>query len=397
MTVDYAQPLTRTWLSLDRYAHIMGISPAPFNTATADTVFPIAASCNDLVFKYSWQNSDGVSHSDLVEAIRSAEDDIASVVGYPLAPTWIEQDIVRYPQYHRRDVYAYNCPGSVKASYGKIIAPGRRAVTRVGDSAIDVEYLDQDSDGFYETARVAVATSLTDEQEIRVYFAGTSGQQEWEIRPERRKTISGGSFTADFWTWQMIDPDLREVMPDTDGNERRAIDISGYPPGNVVSSVDVYREYNDTTRVSAQYIWESATQDGCFNIKDAAIGIVVPFVATYDETEGSWTPSVPSVSYAPNMVKLWYYAGDTEPLSDFWAVTIAWLATARLERPLCTCGVSERLFKDLMTDYAANTREASRTLSFEIINNPFGTRGGEIRAWRRVSKLVGQNLGGYTI
>ena len=113
-----------------------------------------------------------------------------------------------YPRFHRPDSFLYggiNIRGgnrSVKTRYGKIIAPGRRAVgeVKVPTVGIEVSYSSEDGiAGFDETVTVEVDTTLTDECEIKVYFAGHGGDPDWEIRPARTKSISLGKFTATFW------------------------------------------------------------------------------------------------------------------------------------------------------------------------------------------------------
>jgi hypothetical protein len=82
-----AQPLPYTWLSLNRYAQILGIAPCNFNTAIATPFFPSGEACQDVFYRYPWQNSGRISHEELVAAIYQAEQDIATAVGFPLAPS----------------------------------------------------------------------------------------------------------------------------------------------------------------------------------------------------------------------------------------------------------------------------------------------------------------------
>jgi hypothetical protein len=72
----------------------------------------------------------------------------------------------------------------------------------------------------------------------------------------------------------------------------------------------------------------------------------VPVAATYDETMPSGS-DIPTICRDPDMVKMWYYAGalsqdfkaerTCEPLANDLAQAIAWLATARVNRPFCAC------------------------------------------------------------
>ena len=97
-------------------------------------------------------------------------------------------------------------------------------------------------------------------------------------------------------------------------------------------------------------------------------------------------------------MKAWYYAGliadaylaesSHDPLSNYWAQAIAWLATARLERPPCACSNTGTLFNKWSKDLATIGEGAGHLLSDRLLDNPFGTRQGEIMAWNRVSRLA---------
>lgn len=416
--VELAQPWPRTWLSLGRYAQIMGLNPISLYGAVAKNstgeYISGGSACNEVWHQYDWQDADKVSRTALALAIQDAENDLAQILRRPLAPTWIAEEVHAYPKFHRVGYGAwYNADGRAKAvltDFRPVIAAGRRGVTLLGIAAPD--YYDLDADGFFETARVSIAVTYTDANAVKVYFKDTSGSEEWEIRPCRRKSISGGVFTADFYTWQLIDPDLWENFPTLNSDEFE-IDLSGNPPSGVVSEVEVYYEHNDTTAASAQLFWSSddcpvcelTVQDACLDIRDAMIGEVAPWPAEY--VDGEWSP-VECISAAPpDMVKLWYLAGEYsqryqrgfthDPLSDKWARVIARLATARLSKPICSCGNLTSLFEYLSTDLAVNLGERSFSVDFELLGNPLGSRRGEIEAWQFVHKLVGSNVEGTAL
>lgn len=432
-----AQALPATLLSLPRYARIMGINPAHFYGATAASlnpaVFPLGNSCSGIWFQYAWQAADQVSREDLARAIYDAEQDIARGLGFWPAPVWIAKEVHPWPRFYRREyvnVSGLNVRGqrqSVPARWGKFIEAGRRAVTSIGTATTgggSLAYTDEDGDGFYETATITLATSLTDACEIKAYHTGQGGAQAWEIRPARSKTISSGNVTIVFDAWLLIDPGLW-ALPPTDAGAS-ALDISDV--SNFVTSVDVYREYADFTQASAEFYWEPdpttllpvcavcdgsgcpacrfTTQTGCLHVRDTDAGIVVPQPATYDSDAGQWDQAAFSVCRDPDQVKLWYRAGDIddrylagvscEPLSDFYAHAIAWLATARLERPFCTCGNVEALAKNLREDLAF-VGEASYQNGPDVLSNPFGTRRGEVMAWRRIGRLAETVMGGGAV
>jgi hypothetical protein len=409
----------------------MGVNPAHFNGAAGTEVTPVIDNaCNDIWPQFAWQAGDRVSRDELAQEIANAERDIADFINYWPAPVWIAQEHHPYPRHHRPDVIrhgGYDVRGyrvAINADYGYIIAPGQRDFDIVGDS-VAVTLSSEDGDASYnETATVSTATTLTDACEVKVYFEDKNAAQEWEIRPARTKSISGaGLFTATFWAWQLIDPDLWDALPTVDGQS--AIDWTD--ADNIVNNVDVYREYNDTTATSSQFYWEPCTQPldwssqltcgcggtgcaacalttqtGCLHLRNPVTGIVVPEPASYSATDAAWSASCWTECRDPDMVKLWYYAGHLddrwrrgeacEPLSRWWQQTIAWMATARLERPFCSCKNLAALAQHLRADMAALSEQQSYAISPELLMNPFGTRRGEVLAWQRVSKLVKKRM-----
>lgn len=418
-----ARASVHTLLSLDRYAKIMGINPLAFNGAQtpglSPQVFPVGE-CDALWWQYDWQRNDQVSREQLAQEIACAEEELARIVGYYPAPMWFAKEPHPYPRPYAREYYGTGIDmrgtyKAVKAKHGKFVQAGQRATVLIGTATAaggKLVYSDADSDGLYETATITLPTSYTSECYIKAYFAGHTAEQEWEIRPPRNVTISGGNVVLVFWAWQLVDPDLWESFPTSNGLE--AIDVSS--TSNFVLSAEVYYEYTDFTETSARFYYEPYPcttcgsvedgcttcehdiQDGCIHVRDVERSIVVPTPASYDEDEGSWQQSTWDGCREPDIVKLWYYAGDIDnrylrsltcdPLSDQWAKVIAYLATARLERPLCGCSNTVALSEYLREDAAKSTREGSHTVPFWMLDSPFGTRRGELFAWKYIAKFV---------
>jgi hypothetical protein len=121
-------------------------------------------------------------------------------------------------------------------------------------------------------------------------------------------------------------------------------------------------------------------------------------MATYDDELESWMYGASQCCTHPSEVALWYQAGETDaayvagrnrdPLNDYWARTIVWLATARLDKPLCGCGNVTLFFDEMRRDLARQDRNSSSVVDFGLLSNPFGTRVGEMRAWHRVANLA---------
>lgn len=422
-----ALPFPYTLLSQFRYARIMGITPLHFAGASTPGITPQVMpleGCSKIWAKYDWQIHDQVSRMQLVEAIYQAEYEIATALGYWMAPVWTAEESQMYPrpfakEYSGIGIDIAGKPKSLRTNFGYVISGGRRGVTLIGTATTaggSLTYLDQDGDGYYETANVTLPTTLTDVREIKLYYTGHNGELEWEVRPVRSKRISGGNVIFVVDAWELISPELYEVFPTSDGFD--AIDVSDVT--NYEPSVDVYREYNDTSQASSQFIWENdligvcatcggtgcedcvpVTQNGCMTIRKYEAGIVTPIPADYD---GGWTATTWTECREPENVKLWYYSGmvandytqsrSYDPLSLEFAKAIAWLATARLDRPLCGCGNIQMISQELQTDITLREpKGGAYFVTPDGMNSPFGTKIGEIKAWRIVSKLAKRRLG----
>lgn len=424
-----AESLKYTLLSLPYYAKIMGINPVHFQGATAGTVFPVSNACSDVWPRHSWQYADHVSHEDLARAIYDAEQDIARELNWFPAPWFISEEIQQFPRHYRPDVTKWggrNVRGmrnSIITDYAKVIAGGKRAVELIGTATVaggTLVYSDEDGDGFSETATITLATTLasTKRKYVKAYFTDCDGDQEWEIRPAKSKTISGGNWVGVYPSWLFINPDLQGAYPTDAGFA--AIDISTV--ANYVVSVDVYYEYLDDTQAGAEFYWEPcpthtilsgicgccggtgceactySTQDGCLHVRDAERGVVVPQPATYDSDDNMWNQQSYSYCRDPEFVKLWYYAGEYEdrflngnalnPLSNYWAHTIAWLATTKLERPFCSCGNVQALAARYREDLAFTGTDSAYQVDPDILSNPFGTQRGAVMAWQRVKRFA---------
>lgn len=418
-----------TLLPLDTFARIMGINPAHFNGGTTATIMGNTAQCTTVWWQYSWQAHDRVGREDLAEEIRNSEREVAEMLGFWPAPNWIEKEVHQYPRHHRRDAIAYGVNvrdfrKSIIVNTGKFIEQGQRAVTLIETPT--VVYSDPDGDGFNElatvTATLTAAQATFDVCEFKIYFAGMAGAQEWEVRPLRSASISGTTLTLTVDSWMLLDPALQEALPNA-ANDPTAIDMD--VAANFVTTVDVYREYNDVTAQSSQFFWEDGPenvllnscstcgsssvsndcpacslrfQNGCAYVRDVDRGIVVPVPATYDSDDAQWEEDRFSICREPDQVKLWYKAGDIDPrflagtscqaMPEYWAQAITWLAATRVERPFCMCTNVQAMQQRLRVDLRQSDPDGpTYFLTEEEARNPLGTRRGELMAWRRLRKL----------
>lgn len=403
-----ARASTPTWLSLDRWAAIIGgIHPAHFS-GVYSSLFPDTTGCAALIMQYGWQGAGAIGREDIAQAIHDAEREIADYVGYSLLPDWVTDERHRTVRPARIDLYNTYSKNqraqgkSVQVKRAHIISGGVKAHTLI-ESRAAVVRSDADGDGYQETATVTSATTV-DADEIRIFYPGESGADEWEIRPAK-VTSTGAVATITFKIWQLVDPDLWETKS-TD-----ASGVDGDVAANFLTAVDVYRVYNDP-QTQAEFLWEEpqcatcggsgctacqlGAQDGCLRVRDTRQGFFVYSPATWDSTTGTFAAGDWAESREPDRLRLWYYAGwrwDTPPtgyypessVDPYWERAIAYLAAARLPGELCNCEPLKQYLTRWQEDMALTNQTRSYQTSTRVLDNPLGTQKGCLYAWDRMN------------
>lgn len=413
--------LPYTLLSLEDYARVMNLDPLQFRSAV--TSLRAQNKCSDIWYEYEWQDGGKVSREELLQEIAIAEEEIATALGYWMAPRWIEDEVVDYTQFYQRGykgLYGYNVNyehKSVQTKWGYVLYGGRRATTQIdADDITRGTDFDTTGDGFDDMAvfTVTVPSALTS-CELKAYFKvwnaadadncrtepeSSGADQYWEIR-DIRPTFSGTTATVYIPVWQLIKPQLQRQI---DATAIDADDADSY-----VDTVEFYRVYNDPSQ-PVQFLWTNevacnsaacswSTQYGCMRVRDSRVGAVDVQPATWSSTTETFSYTGFSQGIEPNKVKLWYRAGYENPyargcdkLSTFWKRQIARLASTRLNKPVCTCENVERTIKRWQEDMA----EANQTRTYTIENatgNPFGSRVGEVETWNAITKQFGVRRG----
>jgi hypothetical protein len=84
-------------------------------------------------------------------------------------------------------------------------------------------------------------------------------------------------------------------------------------------------------------------------------------------------------------------AGDALENGDVqqkWVTVVSRFAAAELAKPICACSSAQKGLFAWQLDRAFAGEGADRwSLSLEDLGNPFGTRAGQIAAWRAVKTL----------
>lgn len=417
-----ARASIKTWLPLDTWAQLMGIQPAHFN-GVYSSVFPDTTGCSSLWMQYPWQNGGALAREDVAQAIHDAEQDIANYVGYNLLPDWAADEQHRTVRPARVDVInrlSRNQRGflkSVQTHRAHVISGGVKAVALIGNFA--VARVDLDGDGYNETATVTVA-STAQWDEVRIFSLGSLPLDEWEIRPTQALQSVDGSGNPSgvmfyFKIWQIPDTALWETQSTS------ASGIDGDVAANFDTQVTAYRIYNDP-QTQVQFLWEEpecsncggtgctacqfATQDGCLKVRDTRQGFVTYEPATWDATNEHFDSGDWAESREPDRLRLWYYSGwnawsppvyrqntllpdpvervvfTATTMDPYWQRAVAYMAAARLNIESCSCDTTRARIARWQEDLALVNSARSYQNGARVLENPFGTRRGEVYAWQ---------------
>lgn len=402
---------TITKLPLDRWAQLMGINPLHFAGVQIPQTNEPGVSGTGW-FQWEWQDNDAVSREEVAAAIRSAEDDIEDFLGFRLLPAWEEDEwapTVRpfHPEtinFNDRDIRARG--QQVDIAWGWLLSGGVRVSTLVVAGTAIVYSSTGEPSSYKDTATITFATTVTEASELHVYYPGHAGEEEWEIRPIE-VAISGGIATI---TWRRELGLNESFMDSLDIGSEGLRAAQGTEDANFLTGADVYRVHNDPQQ-QVNLMWEPdgscvcgdttcpacsyGTQTGCLHFRGTRRNPRIIYTpAQWDATTESFTAQAYAVLRQPDATRLWYRAGwqlqslalPTITMDPRYARAVALCAAARLKRkPKGNSVQAAAAMVDL--SFETGVDEFSRhRLARRDLENPLGTRRGEVQAWRLISR-----------
>lgn len=394
--------LPRTLLPLDRFARIVGYSPMLFHQVYIPDLQP-DSSCSDPVLQYTWQPRGGgePGRDEIANAIAQAEELIAAAMGCPPVPTWVVDDNLAPP---RLSPGVYHSWWSLRTVTNKkhFVHAGREAWSLIQNEA-QVAYTDQDGDGYDELATVTVTTTVTDPNEIVVFYPETNHDPVWEIRPIK-VLISGGQASITFSRHLAVVPERLEEL-DAQG-------VNGVDDNNFLGLVDVWRRYNDPSQMAivewhppicSDDLGQVSAQTGVVQAVDHRNGLLNIHAADWDADEEAWKHVCPTWWRHPDRIRLWYRAGirdltQARPMHEMspdLERAISYLALTLMDRLWTVCeplrNVQEHWRADLAHRSSSPSGSSSFQVSRQVLDNPFGTTRAAQYAWRVVRQhTVGQ-------
>jgi hypothetical protein len=412
-------------LPLDTFRAVLGLPPWHFWQFADSTIVPIQSKCSTLTYEYDWQGSDAAGRESVRTAIADAEWKMLDYLGYRVAPEYVTDAVVDWPRYYEAslnrgsDWDATYRRIAVAAPEGYVNALGVEQLTLIGSATVaggTLVYSALFNAGLQDTFTITLPTSVTDPDQIAVYFStadrfdDTTVGQRWRVEPVN-VAISGGNVVIKGRKWLVGKPILYQ-------NPVAAV-LNPQTAGNFVTSLDVYQRTtnengNSIDTCQSALIYETNDCGACWGrcccqtgttssdpgtvgmviaragIRDKELGLVTPAAAVYDSSAGTWSSQwCCGVGYCdPDRVKLRYNAGIplvNGQIAPRFRDPLVWLAAAELKRRVCTCREQNEKLHDLQQDLTLQATQSERYAPApEDLSNPFGTRRGHVQAWRSV-------------
>jgi hypothetical protein len=386
-----------TRIPLDNAAKILGIDPLHFNSVVTE-FRPELNACDDLWFQYAPQREGQASREDLALALRMAEDQTFIHLGYPLVPIWVVDEEQKVPVTYDVSLVNrnYNSQGfskSIRVDRGYALEGGVKAKSVIEENSA-VVYSDNDGDGYDETATVVVPTTLTDGQEVHLYYPGESGSDYWEIRPIT-VSISANTATITFKKELAVLPDLIEKYASPSDP---VLTVDGDDNNNFLEVADVYRVYNDPSDHGLIYA-ESTCDAGVetatiqITVRNGPLGVFSFRLAEWDSTNESWETGCSSV-INPYRLLLKYRAGKVNhemprPYFDLepqWERAIVYYAATLLDRAVSGCENTHNIWALYTEDLALSENGRSYSVAFADLANPLGTSRAALNLWKMIKR-----------
>lgn len=423
-----------TGLPLDVWRNIIGYNPYHFWQQADNSIVPVTSNCNSIVYENAWLNADAAGREEIRRAIQTAEARLREHLNYSVGQRWIVETL-QYPtpfRYGSQFAYPVSADGSwlnIKLSEGYIRNIGNETRAALDETAV-VTYSDEDGDGLPETFTVSIAgvSATLDVEQVAVYFGasdrldGDALSEKYRIRPIK-VTLANTTLTIVGRSWLLVKPIKYQ------GFAKATIDPTDPATStNYVDTVAVYRHHTDPTGITtddaqATFIWETdpypywacslpnlsfspnetdpaavAYAVGRVGIRDARLGEVSVGEAVWNAD----TSQFYSVSWAtcrqPDRIIIRYEAGaklaeientlNQSRINGRWDEIVARFAAAELSQRICGCDVANReLFRWQFDAALKGGGGGDMDITEADLANPFGTRAGQVYAWKNVKNL----------
>jgi len=378
--------LEKTAIPLDEFRQVVSIDPYNFWQMT-HPAYDHAAYCDYTYTHYRWlQPNHGAGRADFINALASATRRVSEKLGYWPVQKYEDQEVVRLPRYVQPVLYNVT-PLGFQVAWRRVVSVGTLTWTSIQAGVNIVASYSAASD---DVTFTVVLTSATDACEIVVCYPGTHVR----IRPVD-VTVTGLVATITIKKWLL-------------GNPTKWLTAAEFSPdiaANMLSTVDVYRRWIDTTdQITLAWepdiytcgcldqechICQMSMITACAGPGNYKIGFVKWQAAQYEA--GAWAykssktgvrqPDIAYISYEHGL-------GECGKTDDHLLGVISHFALALLPIGLCGCDSVMEERKYWQEDLGRNSGKGTYTFGSSVVDNTFGLQRGAIEAWSTIRELA---------
>ncbi len=402
---------TAPLLPLDIWREYCGWNPWHFWGFGDNDKLYWTTECNTIVQEHAWQNENASGRHELRQAIIDAERVLLDYLGFAVAPRYVSWEIMSGSGF----------TASFRAKNKSLPAP-EGWVHSVGVESLDlkypntpVSYVDTNGDGYFDVAVVGPLSLAEYSLPWAVYFSEADRplrapvEDVYRIQPIEVVKDNTGTYIH-LRPWLL-------AKPKTYDTSIEAVIMDPKNLGWFVSTVDLYLRTTATSGTTLETApavveWFNAPCHGwwcscgcnqgegqqasqsiaALGVFNRELGYLTPVQAIYNAQSGVWSSqgwpcSLPDKAYVRALAG---YPLQSNGVMDVrLAQVVSRLAAANMPHPIAGCDTANRFIFYWQQDLAKTGTATDETFatSQQVLDCPFGTRRGQVYAWKQVATL----------
>lgn len=367
-------------LNINEFAEYFQINPFFFNFIDPSCIGAIDPSCSDFWNQYQWTSVNGISIELLGSLIKQAETQVKEYYGLTIGD-WITNERIQYP---------------VTYMHGNLITPIIKDATFI--SKYDIDFFGQikiteidtlpivyTGDLFFETAQVTVTIPEdVDVNNLRFYYPSSN----YEIKSFNLIFHEDDIAIFEFSPVNLVKLDAIKKTRYVKGKTHNLCDDDIY-----LEEITVKEITKDVCLPDIKVYYDNYCLAGCEYDHIPACGIKIgnkTFKINLQEYEddclviANCSAIHDCIAKPIKYIEINYYTKS--PFNEIIKHAIWNIVASRLPVNHCECLLG--IFKDLQVDTKLRSKEGSYSLTSFDLNNPIGSKRGEIVAYKMLESII---------
>ena len=357
--------------------------------------------CNYYWNQYNWQH--GPSIEEIGALLAECYQIVCNFLETSITPHCFTDDITIFSNYMIEKPPTYHMYSSLIFETQKKLIVDFNCPTEEFINTVNLTYLDEDSDGFFEVAQVILELTLFQNNlpDIILYFPGYNGDEHYLICPvdwTYTDTQAIGRIDA----WHLINPELYRPKSFLNKKAIDACDLDNY-----VQQIDIYEKVrNDCLPDGKLFYYDSS--DKCLNpsckpeelpicarIIDKCEGKFSILLGDTDE-DGCFIPDKCPPCIIPERLCITYEAGLPDDCVNPAKTALFKLVTSKLQSGRCDCPCVQDIINRYAQETSVTVKNEGITWSYPnalrnmSVSAGFGTTVGALEAFQTLQNIKEQ-------